>query len=216
MTRFWQAVVGADRKWVIGIISEITNSQVKYSGVPTFKYEAGGWCIDKENGLFSPSFNAENALEIKEVLTALENAGLQTEGDLVIGLSSEGVDEEYEKKLNSLIEKRSAMISKSFDHPIDSLNISTQNGECVFKMFNATLEYEKVHAYSVFVEKLDALARKLKYCSVKEKQVENEKYAFRCFLLRLGFIGDEYKGPRKVLLKNLEGNSSFKSLEARE
>lgn len=38
----------------------------------------------------------------------------------------------------------------------------------------------------------------------------NDKYAFRCFLLRLGFIGDEYKIARKVLLKNLTGNSAFR------
>ena len=44
-----------------------------------------------------------------------------------------------------------------------------------------------------------------------EKAVENEKYAFRCFLLRLGFIGAEYKTERKILLKNLTGSSTFKS-----
>jgi CRISPR/Cas system-associated protein endoribonuclease Cas2 len=44
-----------------------------------------------------------------------------------------------------------------------------------------------------------------------EKPTDNEKYAFRCFLLRLGFIGSEYKTYRKILLKNLTGNSAFKS-----
>lgn len=39
----------------------------------------------------------------------------------------------------------------------------------------------------------------------------DEKYAFRCFLLRLGFIGNEYKAERKILLKNLSGNSSWKN-----
>ena len=36
-------------------------------------------------------------------------------------------------------------------------------------------------------------------------------YAFRCFLLRLGFIGSEYKAERKILLKNLSGSSAFKN-----
>jgi hypothetical protein len=44
-----------------------------------------------------------------------------------------------------------------------------------------------------------------------EKKVDNEKYAFRCFLLRLGFIGAEYKTDRKILLKNLTGSSAFKN-----
>ena len=43
------------------------------------------------------------------------------------------------------------------------------------------------------------------------RSTDNEKYAFRCFLLRLGFIGAEYKTARKILLKNLSGSSAFKN-----
>lgn len=50
---------------------------------------------------------------------------------------------------------------------------------------------------------------KTKNC--REKDTDNEKYAFRCFLLRLGFIGAEYKQDRKILLRNLTGSSAFKS-----
>lgn len=39
----------------------------------------------------------------------------------------------------------------------------------------------------------------------------NEKYAFRCFLLRLGFIGPKFKDQRKVLLRNLTGSAAFKN-----
>ena len=45
---------------------------------------------------------------------------------------------------------------------------------------------------------------------IKEKEIVNEKYEFRCFLLRLGLIGDEYKDVRKQLLKNLSGSAAFK------
>ena len=55
------------------------------------------------------------------------------------------------------------------------------------------------------------MAKKQTRITATEKQVDNEKYAFRCFLLRLGFIGDEYKQTRKILLKNLEGSSAFKN-----
>ena len=46
---------------------------------------------------------------------------------------------------------------------------------------------------------------------IKEKETDNDKYAFRCFLLRLGFIGSEYKAERKILLRNLTGSSAFKN-----
>jgi hypothetical protein len=47
--------------------------------------------------------------------------------------------------------------------------------------------------------------------TAKDKPVENEKFAFRVFLIRLGFVGDEYKTARKILLRNLSGNSAFKN-----
>ena len=55
------------------------------------------------------------------------------------------------------------------------------------------------------------MSRDAKRITAKEKPVGNEKYAFRCFLLRLGFIGNAYKADRKILLRNLSGSSAFKS-----
>ena len=54
-------------------------------------------------------------------------------------------------------------------------------------------------------------ARNQKRITAREKDTDNDKYAFRCFLLRLGFIGAEYKEERKILLRNLTGSSAFKS-----
>ncbi len=55
------------------------------------------------------------------------------------------------------------------------------------------------------------MARNQKRITAKEKVTDNDKYAFRCFLLRLGFIGAEFKVERKILLRNLSGNGAFKS-----
>ena len=55
------------------------------------------------------------------------------------------------------------------------------------------------------------MSKEQKRISPTEKEVTNEKYAFRCFLLRLGFIGNEYKAERKILLRNLSGSSAFKN-----
>ena len=52
---------------------------------------------------------------------------------------------------------------------------------------------------------------KAKRVTAKEKEVDNDKYAFRCFLLRLGFIGAEFKTERKILLQTLTGSAAFKS-----
>ena len=75
---------------------------------------------------------------------------------------------------------------------------------------------DTVGTYTRFVSKLCDLARNAKRVNEGGKPVENEKYAFRCFLLRLGFIGDEYKADRKILLRNLSGSSAFKAPKEKE
>lgn len=70
---------------------------------------------------------------------------------------------------------------------------------------------DRIKAYTQLVGLLSEYAKTVKHSSTKVKPADNEKYAFRVFLLRLGMIGDEYKVARKVLLENLDGNSAFKS-----
>lgn len=70
--------------------------------------------------------------------------------------------------------------------------------------------------YKTFLNLIAALCEmstRQKRVNAKEKPVDNERYAFRCFLLRLGFIGDEYKTDRKILIRMLPGNSAFKGGE---
>ena len=55
------------------------------------------------------------------------------------------------------------------------------------------------------------LARTQKSVIATEQETDNEKYTFRCFLLRLGFIGTEYKEARKILMQNLSGNAAFRT-----
>lgn len=55
------------------------------------------------------------------------------------------------------------------------------------------------------------LAHELKYASPKPQQTENEAYAFRCWMLRLGFIGEEFETAREILLRNMEGNCAWRS-----
>ena len=55
------------------------------------------------------------------------------------------------------------------------------------------------------------MSKEQKRISSKQKEIVNEKYEFRCFLLRLGFIGDDFKATRKILMRNLTGSAAFKN-----
>ena len=58
---------------------------------------------------------------------------------------------------------------------------------------------------------MSELAKAQKHASAKPQQTENPKYAMRTWLLRLGFIGDEFKTAREVLTKRLDGDASFRN-----
>ena len=57
---------------------------------------------------------------------------------------------------------------------------------------------------------MSELAKELKYASPKPQQTDNEKYAMRCWMLRLGFIGPEFETAREILLRNMDGNAAFR------
>ena len=110
--------------------------------------------------------------------------------------------------LSRIIESKGDLIKKTIG--ADTLPIEVSDENVSFPWFTGHLTPDKVNAYSRFISALGAMAKNQQRVTAKAKETGNDKYAFRCFLLRLGFIGDEYKTVRKTLLDNLSGNSAFK------
>ena len=94
---------------------------------------------------------------------------------------------------------------------IDVLRMQVTEDKVLFPWFTGCLDADTVKAYTHFITALCHLAKKQKRVLATEHPSINEKYDFRCFLLRLGFIGKEYKDERKLLLQHLSGSSVFKN-----
>ena len=62
---------------------------------------------------------------------------------------------------------------------------------------------------------LSQMAKEAKSASAKPQQQENKKYAMRTWLLRLGFIGEEFKTARELYMSRLDGNAAWRSEESR-
>ena len=58
---------------------------------------------------------------------------------------------------------------------------------------------------------LSQMAKSLKSASPKPQQTDNPKYAMRTWLLRLGFIGEEFATARDLLTRRLAGNAAFRN-----
>ena len=110
--------------------------------------------------------------------------------------------------LTKLLDAKGGLIKKALG--VDTLPIEIQEDRVAFPWFPELPDADSVKAYTHFISALCEMSKNAKRVTVTEKAVDNEKYAFRCFLLRLGFIGSEYKAERKILLKNLTGSSAFK------
>jgi hypothetical protein len=85
-------------------------------------------------------------------------------------------------------------------------------GTVEFRWFEATLHAGKVKAYIQFVLAVAAKALNGRAASSRKRTLnpQSARYDFRVFLLRLGFIGDEFKTARKHLLERMTGDSAFK------
>lgn len=84
-------------------------------------------------------------------------------------------------------------------------------GSIEFRLFNATLHAGEFRAYVNLCLAMSAAAINAKRASAEVLDNGNDKYAMRCWLLRLGFIGDEWKTVRQHLLKNLSGNAAWRN-----
>ena len=112
--------------------------------------------------------------------------------------------------LKHLVESKQTLIKNALK--ITELPIRVDEEKVSFPWFEIKPADENaVTAYTHFIYSLCEMAKNQRRINGTEKEVENEKYAFRCFLLRLGFIGEQYKTERKILLQNLSGSAAFKN-----
>ena len=136
------------------------------------------------------------------------------EDSLSISLPRSLFTETSLKNLDALLLSKGRLIRHAFD--IREATYTLTDDRITFAWLHGTITDETAKAYAEFISKLCLMARTQKRVTAKEKIVDNEKYAFRCFLLRLGMIGNAYKQSRKILLQNLTGSSAFKSGHRKE
>ena len=149
--------------------------------------------------------------ETSAEVTAMEEAVAATDEDsLSISLPRTLFTETALQNLDALLLSKGRLIRHAFD--IREATYTLTGDRITFAWLHGTITDETAKAYAEFISKLCLMARTQKRVTAKEKIVDNEKYAFRCFLLRLGMIGNAYKESRKILLQNLIGSSAFKSV----
>jgi len=204
-------ITGKQRKQLAEDISVALHTIPKYLGYPTCNYQIGDCTLERDGKLIIPECVADETATA--LLGHLRNRGyvgeaVDTEDRLTISMPRELFTKTEIETLQQIVTARTPLLKKAF--LADFLEAVVTDTTVSFPWFPFTAEPNEVNAYSAFVAKLCHMARRQKRVVAVVAETDNDKYAFRCFLLRLGFIGDEYKIARKVLLKNLTGNSAFR------
>ncbi|AOH48059.1 virulence protein [Selenomonas sp. oral taxon 920] len=153
----------------------------------------------------------ETAAEVAPTEEAVAESG---EDSLSISLPRSLFTETALQNLDALLLSKGRLIRHAFD--IKEATYTLTDDRITFAWLHGTITDETAKAYAEFISKFCQMARTQKRVTAKKKIVDNEKYAFRCFLLRLGMIGNAYKQSRKILLQNLTGSSAFKSGHRKE
>lgn len=201
-------------------IGNILGTAPHYERVPSCAYDIAGYRLDKERVLHIPDGVAEETVE--DLILQLRECGFQDDAEvteevpvqqekLTIAIPRESLTDTALENLQKITANKQTLFQRAFR--MDSTEIGITEEKIIFTWFSNTEDGDEIAAYTQFVSRLCDMARDAKRVSSKPTETDNDKYAFRCFLLRLGFIGKEYKSVRKILLRNLTGNSAFRSVK---
>lgn len=213
---------GAKRKEMVKVISETLETKAEYQYMPTYAYKIGSFTVTRDGSIAFD--DSENSELVERVLEALLNEGFECdpwersaaaaesdaeEHGLTITLPLDGMDEAAFERLTRLVNSKAALIRKALGAARLDIHPEWDMGRMQFPWFDRTPTFEEIEAISAFMTALCRMAKESTRVTATEKDVESEKYAFRGFLLRLGFIGSDSKAIRKTLMKNLSGSAAF-------
>jgi hypothetical protein len=201
------------------------------------------WRIDKSGIVTTQWRSEDNAAEMFAILKTLADNGVEASGQVAVTLSAEGHNGVSLRNLVNILAAKERLIAKAMGvagqsfiaQPVvaainaarlrtvddfleaagdeDCPGIKITKDNITFRWFAATLDPDAIQAYIQFAFAVNKMALTQKHSSPHETDTKNEKYTFRVWLLRLGFIGEGYKSSRALFLNRLCGNGSFRTAE---
>lgn len=199
------------RKQLAALIATHLNAEAEYLGTPSFAYQIGEATLNRDWQFYLPDDDTTGLVE------SAAQAGFPTDEPEGLGLSlafpTSDWDETTAGKMEATLSAKGHLIAKALHIPATPMRLDSEAGTVEFPWFDHVSNPEVVEAATVLIAQIIEHAKTATRVSAKPaKTGGNDKYAMRCWLLRLGMIGDNYKHVRRVLLANLEGNAAWKTL----
>ena len=206
---------GENRKKLAWVVAMIIGTTAEYQYMPTCAYKIGECYTVTKSGNLEISDQADRE-ETERLLAELENQGyavpdtseLESKG-LTVQMPADFFTEHTLSNLRQICENKATLFKAAFQ--TDSLDIIPSDEKVEFPWFKVEQDGD-ADACCTFISMLCEFAKNQGRINRKPDTSDNPKYTMRCFLIRLGMVGAEFKTARKVILRNLTGNSAFRKV----
>lgn len=194
-------------------MSEILGEDAVYQGAPSFAYMVDDYTISRDGALICPE-GAVRA-EVEQLTAALREQGYfpvpaaEDSNGFTVEIPRGGFSEKAYGNLQKIIASKASLLKRALG--TDRLDVETTPDTLRFPWFTLHGLEGETDAYIALITALCRMAKTQKRVVARERDSTNDKFTMRLFLIRLGFIGNTYKNARKILLRSLTGNSSWKS-----
>lgn len=174
-------------------------------------YQIGDWgACDSAVGTVAVGTGQFDASEMGDTLKALESLGqhgYSPDGEITICFDPDVYDIRLITNLCNIMEARSSLIVKALGLT-EEIRIIVED-HLAFGIPLNVFCFEKIEACIYLLRQASQMAASTGKARMKPCDDSNPKYSMRTWLLRLGFIGDEYARPRQTLLNGLTGDGAF-------
>ncbi|WP_462365590.1 virulence protein [Ruminococcus callidus] len=208
-------LTGEKRKSLVKAVSEILEIPAEYQYMPTCAYKIGEcYTVTKEGNL--EISNSADKKETEHLMEELKKRGYDVPDTaepestkLTVQMPADFFTQHTLSNLRQICENKAALFQAAFQ--TDSLDIISSDEKVEFPWFKVEQDGD-ADAYCTFISMLCEFAKNQSRINRKPDTSDNPKYTMRCFLIRLGMVGAEFKAARKVILRNLTGNSAFRKV----
>lgn len=205
-------LTGERRKALVKAMSEILGEDASYLGAPSFAYRIDGYTVSQDGSVSCP--DGASREEMEQLIKSLRELGYIPENEpdenrFTVIMPRNLFSEQACMNLQKIVASKASILKKALG--AENLPVEMDEETIRFPWFTLHGLDGEADAYTRLISALCKMARTQKRVTAKPQDITNAKFTMRLFLIRLGFIGSEYKTARKILLRNLTGNSSWKN-----
>ena len=204
-------LTGKDRKALATVIGHFVGVKPEYK-MPGFRYVIGDVTVDEKGSVtLAPNSSLDpDALKLYLRASGFKAAKDKTPAEVYsVSIPANILDtDEATYNFENFLKAKGYLIKKAFN--VEDLPYYKEGKSLVFPWFTEKPEQLEMLALSDFITCLTLYCKNAHHINPIEHQTDNDKYAFRTLLIRIGMGGERYKTARKILLRNLSGSSAFR------